>query len=236
MRLHRSVVLARIAWHSFRLYRFGVLVALALLFPAACVTAQGQKLESCKPVGERTGPEGCWILTSAHVGKLPATPIFWTLDRYSTPESAKEASLEGGTVVEALGQVWLFTVGDKPKMPAHGTRVTVIGPIPVQPGEDYIAQYRETILPPGAVSRTHLHSGPEVFYTEAGESCLETPKGKQIGRKGVDIMAPAGEPMELVATGAETRRGIVLVLHPSSMPHTTVVTEWKSKGLCRAGD
>ena len=196
------------------------------------VNGHGAKLESCRPVAERTGMDGCWILASVPVGKPSAGAVFWTLDRFPTREAAQRASGEGGAVVEALGQVWLFTVGEKPRLDAQGSRVTQIGPLPVKPDVDYTAQYREAILQPGAVSRTHLHSGPEVFYTETGESCLETPAGKQVGRKGVDIVVPEGEPMELVATGTETRRGIVLVLHASDKPHTTVVSDWKSTGLC----
>jgi quercetin dioxygenase-like cupin family protein len=88
-------------------------------------------------------------------------------------------------------------------------------------------------MQPGAISRTHLHSGPEAFYTETGETCLETPSGKETGHKGADIIAPEGVPMELTATGPEPRRGIVLVLHSSSKPHTTVVSDWVSKGLCK---
>jgi quercetin dioxygenase-like cupin family protein len=198
------------------------------------------KLESCKPVSERTGAEGCWILVSAPVGVFTDRPVYWTLDRYPTRERAQSAAAKNSTVVEALGQVWLFRVGDRFSAPVVGatsgaTRVAEIGPIPVKAGEEYTAQYRESIMQPGSVSRTHLHSGPEVFYTESGETCLETPSGKQVGRKGADIIAPEGEPMELMATGSDMRRGVVLVLHASSKPHTTLVTEWVSKGLCKAG-
>jgi hypothetical protein len=38
--------------------------------------------------------------------------------------------------------------------------------------------------------------------------------------------------MELVASGTETRQGIILVLHSTDKPATTVITDWKSKGLC----
>ena len=216
-----------------RFLRLVTFCAGALLTDVMTASAQQPKLESCKPASERTGVEGCWIVASSQLGKLPAGPVFWTLDRYPTLESAKAESTKNSTVVEALGKVWLFTVGNKAKPSRHGSRVTQIGPLPVKPEEDYTAQYREAILEPGAVSRTHLHSGPEVFYTEMGESCLETPSGKQVGRKGVDIIVAEGEPMELVATGTETRRGIVLVLHPSSKPHTTLVSDWRSKGLCK---
>ncbi len=205
--------------------------ASAGLFYSVAVPAQPGKLVSCKPVAERTGPEGCWILANKLVGKLSAQ-VFWTLDVYPTQESAERASTQNGTVVQALGRIWLFTVGDKPSIASQGSRVTQIGPLPVKPDEAYTAQFMEGIMKPGSVSRTHLHAGPEAFYTEAGESCLETPNGKQMGRKGTDIVVPEGVPMELAATGQETRRGIILVLHSSAMPATTMVTDWKSKGLC----
>ena len=211
-------------------------VSCSVILPLILVTgiaasAQQQKLVSCKPAAERTQPEGCWILANKPLGKLPAA-TFWTLDVYPTRESAEKARASNGTVVEALGKVWLYTVGEKPALSPQGSRISQIGPLPVKPEEFYTAQFMEGILQPGSVSRTHVHAGPEAFYTEAGESCLETPGGKQIGRKGLDIVVPEGMPMELVATGTETRRGIILVLHSSDKPPTTVTMDWKSKGLC----
>jgi quercetin dioxygenase-like cupin family protein len=208
-------------------------IAPGLLFLSSIAAAQTQVLESCKPVSERTGTEGCWILASKPLGVLPDRPVFWTLDVYPDRESAQSAAESGSIVLDALGKVWLLTVGDKPELPSRGKRVTQIGPLPLKPKEDYTAQYRESIMRPGAVSRTHLHSGPEVFYTETGETCLETPSGMQVSQKGHDVVVPEGEPMELVATGSDDRRGLVLVLHLSSKPHTTVVTDWHSTGLCR---
>jgi quercetin dioxygenase-like cupin family protein len=216
------------------------LVILSLLFAFDCtLRAQDatppQKLESCKPVNERTGSEGCWILASKALGKLADKPVFWTLDVYPDRSSALAAATSKSTVLEALDRVWLLTVGEKSAMPTGGRRVTQIGPLPIIPDEDYTAQYRESIMASGAISRTHVHSGPEAFYTDAGETCLETPSGKQVSTKAHDVVVPEGEPMELVATGPETRRGIVLVLYSSAKPHTTVVTNWHSTGLCKSG-
>lgn len=206
----------------------------ALFFVSGAAIAQTQALESCRPVAERTGAEGCWILVSQPLGRLPDRPVFWTLDAYPDRASAQAAGQSGSTVLEALGRVWLLTVGDRPSLPSQGRRVTQIGPLPVKANEEYTAQYREAVMRPGAVSRTHVHSGPEVFYTEAGETCLETPSGRQVSQPGKDVIVPEGEPMELTATGAAMRRGLVLVLHSSAKPHTTVVTDWHASGLCRA--
>ena len=210
------------------LFAFRLVVSVSVL-PTA--SAQPSKLVSCKPVAERTQPEGCWILADQPLGKLPAE-VFWTVDVYPTRERAEEAKTARDTVVQALGKVWLLHVGQTPDRASQGTRVAQIGPLPVKPDEVYTARFMEGLLEPGSVSRTHVHSGPEAFYTESGESCLETPDGKQVGRKGVDVVISEGVPMELVATGLETCRGLVLVLHSSAKPATTVVMDWKSKGLC----
>ncbi len=205
----------------------------AVLLLSTIAAAQNDKLESCRPVAERTGPEGCWIIASTPLGRLSDRPVFWTLDAYPDRETAQRASGRGSTVVTALDKVWLLNVGDKPAMPMKGQRVTQIGPLPIKANEEYTAQYRESLMKPGAVSRTHVHSGPEIFYTEQGETCLETPSGKQVSRPGHDVIVPEGEAMELTATGNEDRRGLVLVLHSTSKPHTTLVTDWHAKGLCK---
>ena len=208
-----------------------VLILLFSLLAPILVFAQEHKLISCLPIANRTQPEGCWILADKPVGTLSG-PVYWTLDTYPTRESAEHANTGNGAILQTLEKTWLFTVGQKPAPPSAGTRIAQIGPLPIKPDESYSAQFMEGILQPGSVSRTHVHSGPEAFYTEAGESCLETPDGKQIGSKGRDIIVPEGTPMELVATGKETRRGIILVLHATNRPATTMVMDWKSKNLC----
>ncbi len=187
----------------------------------------------CKPLSERTGESGCWIVLTQNIGELPKGPLYWALDRFPTRAAAESAKSTQGMVVEALGEVWVFTLGAKDLHPQQGEHVTQIGPISVHPGERYTAQFMEAIMPPGVPTRTHRHPGPEAFYTESGESCLETPQSKQVGRKGVDIIIPEGEPMNLVTTSKEIRRSIILVLHPTSSPWITIADDWTPKGLCR---
>jgi len=112
-----------------------------------------------------------------------------------------------------------------------GERIAEIGPLPISEGETYSAQYMEAIFTPGVTSRAHIHSGPEAWYTLTGETCLETPQGKQVGRAGGQyVIVPGGPQMHLTATGSETRRAIVLVLHDSSKPASTPVYDWTPKG------
>ena len=197
---------------------------------AACAQ-QPSDLVSCKPVIQKTGETGCWILTSHPLG-VPLVPVYWTIDLFPTKTLAEQAKGTHGTVVESLGKVWLLTIGGKPERPSTGIRITQIGPLAVDKERSYTAQYMEAILKPGMVSKTHLHSGIEAFYTESGETCLETPSGVQIGKEGSNIVIPEGVPMELTAIGTEARRGLILVLHDASKPPTTLVDNWKSKHLC----
>ena len=110
-----------------------------------------------------------------------------------------------------------------------GQRVAEIGPLPVRSDTEYTAVYLEGIFDPGMTAAIHTHSGPEAFYTLTGETCLETPDGVLTGNV---VIVPGGPPMLLTATGAVRRRGVVLILHDSSQPATTLVHDWTPKGLC----
>ncbi len=189
----------------------------------------------CKPVSQRTGQEGCWILVDQTIGRIDQPQIYWQLDAYPSRVSAEKAKTSRGTVVEALGKVWLLTIEQAGWRPSiAGQRVAEIGPLPVTPGREYSATFMEAIFRPGMTSASHTHSGPEAWYAESGETCLETPQGKMVGRPGgPPVIVPAGPPMFLMSTGTEQRRTITLILHDSSQPPTTVVHDWKPKGLCQ---
>src|SRR5262245_1904280 len=64
----------------------------------------------CRPVKERASETGCWILASAALGKLSTTSIYWHLHSYPSRAAADAAKGPRSTVVEALGEVWLFSI------------------------------------------------------------------------------------------------------------------------------
>jgi quercetin dioxygenase-like cupin family protein len=188
----------------------------------------------CRPISERTVDVGCWIIVDAPLGRLPAAPVFWYLDSFPTRAQAEAASNERGTVIASLGKFWVFTIDGAGWRASTGERVATIGPLPVTPGLQYSAQYMEAIFTPGMMAPAHRHSGAEAWYTLAGETCLETPDGAVVGRAGgVHVIVPGGPPMHLTATGTETRKALVLILHDSSQPATTPATDWTPKGLCK---
>jgi Flp pilus assembly protein TadD/quercetin dioxygenase-like cupin family protein len=190
---------------------------------------------SCIPRSERAGNSlGCFITATQELGALPtASPIFWHLDAFPTRAAAERAKTARGTVVESFGKIWLFTIGPKSWRPSGGEHVADVGPLPVDAGGRYAAQYMETFFRPGMKSRVHRHPGPEAWYTVTGSMCLETPAGKMDGRAGGQhVIVPGGPPMELTATGTEIRRSLALVLHDATKPASVLAPDWTPKGLC----
>jgi quercetin dioxygenase-like cupin family protein len=217
-----------------RHFRWVVLavIALPLMEFASAQEAGGR----CRPISERIGNDpGCWIIVSQPVGKLTKPQTFWYLDAYPTRALAEAPKGAHGAVVESLGKQWLLSIEDVGwRAPAGAERIAEIGPLPVKAGEAYTAQYMEAVFNPGMTAPAHVHSGPEAWYTLTGETCLETPDGVQIGRAGAQyVIVPGGPPMHLTATGKKQRQALVLILHDSTKPATTLVSDWTPKGLCK---
>jgi quercetin dioxygenase-like cupin family protein len=188
----------------------------------------------CKPASMRTQQVGCWIMADDPIGQLTKSSVFWTLDVYPTRAEAEADKGPRGTVLESLGKVWLLNIEYQKSKPSHGGRAAEIGPLSVTPGENYSVQYMEAIFNPGMTAPEHIHSGPEAWYTLSGETCLETSDGRvQVGRAGgPPVIVPMGLSMHLTATGTEQRRALVLILHQTSQPPTTLDHNWVTKGLC----
>jgi hypothetical protein len=187
----------------------------------------------CRPVHERKAEVGCWILEHKPVGQFKG-PASWYLHLFPDRGAAERAKGARGTVLEAFGKVWLFTVDEAGwKGPAGGSLQVEVAPLPIAPGSDYSAQFMEAVFTPGMASAVHVHSGPEAFYTLEGETCLETPEGKQLSRGGGPPVIIADGPMHLTASGTALRRGLVLILHRTGEPATTRVHHWTPRGLCK---
>jgi quercetin dioxygenase-like cupin family protein len=203
------------------------------LLTAGYTSAQQSTGPRCRPIAERKADVGCWIVVDDPIGPVPEQP-YWHIDRYPTRAAAEAAKEPAATVVESLQQVWLFTIADANWRSRSGDHVADIGPLPVRKGIQYSAMYMEAIFEPGMEAATHTHSGPEAWYTLAGETCLETPEGVQVGRAGgPPVIVPQGPPMHLTATGTSQRRSLVLILHDQSQPATTMTDDWTPKGLCK---
>jgi quercetin dioxygenase-like cupin family protein len=189
---------------------------------------------SCVPIAERAGRKlGCFVIATQLVGKLSNAPVYWHLHQYPTRAAAEGAAKEAhGSVVESYGKMWLLNIAEATWKPAGGQRIARVGPLPVNAGVSYTAEYMEATFLPGMRSAVHRHPGPEAWYVLAGEQCLETPGHKQVVRAGESGIVEEGPPMMLTGTGTTERRSLVVILHDSSKPKTLPAPDWKPAGLC----
>jgi hypothetical protein len=97
-----------------------VRIYLALVSAVLFLTCQEASAQICKPVAERTGEVGCWIIAHQSVGQLNKPETFWHLDVYAARTEAEAAKIAGSVVVESLGKMWLLTIADKGWRPPGG--------------------------------------------------------------------------------------------------------------------
>jgi quercetin dioxygenase-like cupin family protein len=186
---------------------------------------------TCVSRSEQPRRVGCLIVTETPQGTLGPGPVYWHVARLDSGKRITALPARA-TSFDSFGHTWLMAIGDSAWRPSVGEQVAVIGPLPITPGTSYNALYMEASMRPGMKSAVHRHSGAEAWYTLAGETCLETPSGTQVGRVNSPVIVPGGSPMELTATGTTLRRSLVLILHDATQPPTTVLTTWKPRHLC----
>jgi len=204
----------------------------ALLILLASSPAFGQA--TTRACGVEEVPGAACLMARREIAALPAGPLYWHLDTFRSLEAARKAGAGTGTVVEAFGDIWLFTIDRKGWRPKGGRHVTDIGPLPVAPASSYTAEYLRSIFTPGMTAPLHVHSGPEAFYAVSGDTCLETSDGITVRRgRGNKLVIRGGPPMLLMAIGNAPRRGFALILHDATMPPTTLIHDWQPKGLCQ---
>lgn len=212
-----------------------LLVALAAM-AATPAPATAQTDGTCVPVAERAGRDfGCFITAREELGSLPGSvPLYWHLDSYPARADADAARESRSTVVESFGRIWLFTIASADWRPRGGTRVALVGPLPLADARSFAAVYMEGVFKPGMNSMVHRHPGAEAWITIEGAMCLETPGGTMKQRAGdPGVLVRDGVPMMLTGTGSGPRRSLVLILQDSGKPRSTPAPDWTPRGLCR---
>jgi hypothetical protein len=196
----------------------------------------GQSGGTCVPIGERGQRTlGCYITAREELGRLPRdSALYWHIDRFDSRAVAETARGPRGTVVNSLGQIWLFTIADSTWHPAQGERLARIGPLPLVVADSFAAVYMEGVFEPGMQSVVHRHPGAEAWYTLVGEQCLETPQGRLVQRAGgPGVLVAGGVPMMLTGTGTQVRQSLVLILQDATQARSMLATDWMPAGLCR---
>ena len=199
----------------------------------AATASSAQAVGGCEtPVAERKSDEGCYVVATHALGKLPAGEVFWHIYTYPTVAAADAVRTARSSIVQSHGKVWLYAIAEGAWRPASGQRLALVGPLPHKAETAYTARYMEATIPPGVKTPVHVHSGPEAWYVLEGAQCLETPEGITVLRSGESALVRQGPEMMLSSVGSATRRTVLLVLHDASQPWIVENTPWKPKELC----
>ncbi|SAL62858.1 hypothetical protein [Caballeronia humi] len=211
-----------------------IATVMCLAVPIVCSAQTGG---ACIPVSERTTEFGCFVHAEEHLQALPPTPLFWHIDRFASRSTAEAVKTKNGTVVDILGQVWLFTIADQSWRSSAGEHVADVGPLKLPAAKSFMATYMEGNFKPGMQSTVHRHPGTEAWFVLSGAQCLETPHGEQIGRPGAPpVIVPPGIPMLLTGIGKEQGHWLVLILMDATMPRGSPADDWTPRHTCGRAD
>ncbi|HXS42883.1 MAG TPA: cupin domain-containing protein [Stellaceae bacterium] len=178
--------------------------AVGLMAPPA--TAAGEKLV-VKAVTEKK------------VKQLPAGPLYWRLENFSTLAEAQAAIGPTSLAAEIDGKVWLFTLGPKGGATRGGKEVAEIGPVPALTAPEYLLRINQASGPPGAKTPVHSHPGSEAFYVLAGQVGQQTPEGTHHADRGEAMNGhPANTPMEVFSSGKTDLDQLVMFLVDATKP------------------
>lgn len=195
---------------------------------AAHVGIPGRCEEPSVPNDQR---DGCYFDTAMSLGAVSG-PLYWHIVELPDLASAQAARPSNGAVVTAYGRFFLEVVNTQATWGGEGRKLASIGPMSVMQNVPLTARLMQAKSGPGAMTRPHVHSGPEGFFVIDGSICVETPDGKVSAAAGQGIWLPSDLPMALSSPDAGIRRSLVLVVHPSDRPWIDRNLSWKPLGIC----
>jgi len=174
----------------------------------------------------------CAILERKQIEVLPTPPIVWRFETFRSRAAAQRAQTTAGVLVHVAGKEWLLTLAEKGERSRSGSFVAEVGPLKIPPARRYEIVVGEAYSAPGAVTRVHVHPGPEAWYLLAGAQCLEVPHAVLRADAAHGMFVAASTPMKLTATGTAMRDAIFLEIGDATRRWTGPV-HWTPLGRCR---
>lgn len=164
-------------------------------------------------------------LAEKKVLELPAGPLFWRIENFTSLPQAQAAAGPWALVTESAGKVWLFTLGPAGGSSAGGTKVAEFGPIPRVVAPQYLLRINEASGPPGSITPVHTHPGSEAFYVLAGEQSIRSPHGVMRVKVGQpEAGHGADTPMQVSSSGSTDLHALVMFVVDATKPFSSPAT------------
>jgi hypothetical protein len=182
--------------------------AMGLLLSPSTASAQGKFFVT--PVAEKK------------LKQLPAGPLYWRLENFSTLAQAEAAAGETSLAAEVAGKIWLFTLGRKGGSTPGGSKVVEIGPVPPITAPEYLLRINHAGGPPEAKTSVHSHPGSEAFYVLAGRLGQRTPHGVSHVEAGQSMPGHGPDiPMEVFSSGTTDLDQLVMFVVDATKPFSS---------------
>jgi quercetin dioxygenase-like cupin family protein len=161
-------------------------------------------------------------LAEKKVTELPAGPLFWRIENFTSLAHAQAAAGPWALVAESAGKIWLFTLGPSGGSSTGGAMVAEVGPISRVVATQYLLRINEGSGPPDSMTPAHTHPGSEAFYVLAGETSIHTSHGvKRIGAGQSETGHVAGTPMQVSSSGGTDLHSLVMFVVDGEKPFSS---------------
>jgi hypothetical protein len=213
---------------------------LTLVFTAAVLTGvsagTAQPSEYTPPAYEReyTSPEDvtpatrppqfvATVLVERKVQALPASPLFWQMERFSGLEPAEEArGAYGLATTDAAGGTWLMTLGAARTASPGALSSTQVGPVAPFGASEYLLRVTQVRGPRGATNSVQSHPGSVAVYVLAGELCVRTTAGQaRLAAGQAAAVAGIGTTLQSSSCGSSDLLALVMSVTDASRPFSS---------------
>jgi hypothetical protein len=156
------------------------------------------------------------------VADLPAGPLFWRIENFSTVEQARAVAGPWALVAESAGRIWLFTLGPAGGSSPGAAKVAEVGPIPRVTAPQYLLRINEASGPPGSITPVHTHPGSEAFHVLAGEQSIRGAHGVMRVRVGQSEAGHGADmPMQVSSSGSTDLLALVMFVVDATRPFSS---------------
>jgi hypothetical protein len=159
------------------------------------------------------------LLAEKKLERLPAGPLFWQVQNFTTLAQAQSAAGETSLALEVAGNIWLFTLGPMGGSRRGGSKIVEIGPVLPTIAPEYLLRINYVSAPPGTVFPVHVQPYSVAFYVLAGRLGQITPRGVKYAWMGQAMNAyRADAPLEVCSSGTSDLNALVMFVGNLTKP------------------
>lgn len=207
----------------------GLWITASMIWLAACATPGNEPVDAGRRMQTTVDPPATHVrplsikpLAEKKVSELPAGPLFWRIERFTSLSQAQSAAGPWSLATEAAGKAWLFTLGPLGGSSSGGVKVADVGPIPRGAAPQYLLRINDASGPPGSITPVHSHPGSEAFFVLAGEQRIRTSHGLMDVKAG---QAQAGHgadvAMQISSSGSTDLHALVMFVVDATRPFSS---------------